>query len=227
MGSWDNDSRTSRFVEEAGEEEYVRGVKALTSKPVVGVGRLPRRTRWCGRSNKGLLDFIGAARPSIADPFLPKKIEEGRIDDIRECIGCNICVSGDMTMSPSRCTQNPAMGEEWRKGWHPELIRPKESEARVLIVGAGPTGLEAARALGQRGYDVALAEATTALGGRVAQEQKLPGLSAWGRVKDYRAYQISKTAECRDLLRQPARCGAGAGVRLRPGSCRDRVDLAP
>jgi dimethylamine/trimethylamine dehydrogenase len=95
-------------------------------------------------------------------------------------------------MSPSRCTQNPAMGEEWRKGWHPELIRPKESEARVLVVGAGPTGLEAARALGQRGYAVALAEAGTELGGRVAREAKLPGLSAWGRVKDYRAYQISK-----------------------------------
>jgi dimethylamine/trimethylamine dehydrogenase len=192
MGSWDNDSRTSRFVEEAGEEEYVRGVKALTSKPVVGVGRFTSPDQMVRQIKQGLLDFIGAARPSIADPFLPKKIEEGRIDDIRECIGCNICVSGDMTMSPSRCTQNPAMGEEWRRGWHPELIRAKESEARVLIVGAGPAGLEAARALGQRGYDVALAEATTALGGRVAKEQKLPGLSAWGRVKDYRAYQLSK-----------------------------------
>ncbi|WP_395020678.1 FAD-dependent oxidoreductase [Dongia sp.] len=194
MGSWDIDSRTSRFVEEAGEEEYVRGVKALTSKPVVGVGRFTSPDQMVRQIKQGLLDFIGAARPSIADPFLPKKIEEGRIEDIRECIGCNICVSGDMTMSPSRCTQNPAMGEEWRKGWHPEFIRAKESEARVLIVGAGPAGLEAARALGQRGYDVALAEATTELGGRVAREQKLPGLSAWGRVKDYRALQLSKMA---------------------------------
>jgi dimethylamine/trimethylamine dehydrogenase len=186
------DSRTSRFVEEAGEEEFVRGVKSLTSKPVVGVGRFTSPDQMVRQIKQGLLDFIGAARPSIADPYLPKKIEEGRIDDIRECIGCNICVSGDMTMSPSRCTQNPAMGEEWRRGWHPELIRAKESDARILIVGAGPAGLEAARALGQRGYDVAVAEATTELGGRVAQEQKLPGLSAWGRVKDYRAYQLSK-----------------------------------
>jgi dimethylamine/trimethylamine dehydrogenase len=73
----------------------------------------------------GILDFIGAARPSIADPFLPKKIEEGRFDDIRECIGCNICVSGDMTQGISRCTQNTAFMEEWRKGWHPERAHPK------------------------------------------------------------------------------------------------------
>jgi dimethylamine/trimethylamine dehydrogenase len=192
MGSWDIDSRTSRFTEEAAEEEFVRGVKKLTSKPVVGVGRFTSPDQMVRQIKQGLLDLIGAARPSIADPFLPKKIEEGHIDDIRECIGCNICVSGDMTMSPSRCTQNPAMGEEWRRGWHPELIRAKESESRVLVVGAGPAGLEAARALGQRGYEVALAEATTELGGRVAKESKLPGLSAWGRVRDYRAYQLSK-----------------------------------
>jgi len=91
-----------------------------------------------------------------------------------------------------RCTQNPTMGEEWRKGWHPEVIAAKQSEDRVLIVGAGPAGLEAARALGQRGYEVHLAEATTELGGRVSKESRLPGLSAWGRVRDYRMLQIEK-----------------------------------
>ena len=192
MGSWDHDSRTSRFAEEAAEEEFVRGVKKLTSKPVVGVGRFTSPDQMVRQIKSGILDFIGAARPSIADPFIPKKIEEGRIEDIRECIGCNICISGDMTASPSRCTQNPAMGEEWRRGWHPELIRAKESASKVLVVGAGPAGLEAARALGQRGYEVALAEATTELGGRVARECRLPGLSAWGRVRDYRAHQLSK-----------------------------------
>ncbi len=192
MGSWDHDSRTSRFAEEAAEEEFVRGVKKLTSRPVVGVGRFTSPDQMVRQIKSGILDFIGAARPSIADPFIPRKIAEGRIDDIRECIGCNICISGDMTMSPSRCTQNPAMGEEWRRGWHPELIRAKESDSRVLVVGAGPAGLEAARALGQRGYQVALAEATRELGGRVARECRLPGLSAWGRVRDYRAGQIAK-----------------------------------
>src|SRR5581483_2904993 len=115
LGSWENDSRTSRFTEEAGEEEFVRGVKQLTSKPVVGVGRFTSPDQMVRQIKSGILDFIGAARPSIADPFIPKKIDEGRTDDIRECIGCNICISGDMTMSPSRCTQNPAMGEEWRR----------------------------------------------------------------------------------------------------------------
>jgi dimethylamine/trimethylamine dehydrogenase len=141
---------------------------------------------------QGVLDFIGCARPSIADPFLPKKIEEGRIEDIRECIGCNMCITGDMTMSISRCTQNPTFMEEWRKGWHPERMNEKGDSKTVLVVGAGPAGLEATRALSLRGYDVTLAEATTVLGGRVARERLLPGLSAWGRVVDYRQYQIGQ-----------------------------------
>jgi len=140
--------------------------------------------------NRGVLDMIGAARPSIADPFLPRKIEAGRIDEIRECIGCNICVSGQLTFTPMRCTQNPTVGEEWRRGWHPEFIAPRGSGNSVLVVGAGPAGLEAARALGQRGYPVALAEARTEPGGRVSLESSLPGLSAWSRVRDWRIGRI-------------------------------------
>jgi len=191
QGTWEACSGTSRFKEEGAQEELVRGIKALTDKPVVGVGRFTSADAMVRQVRQGILDFIGAARPSIADPFLPKKIEEGRFDDIRECIGCNICVSGDMTGAISRCTQNSAFMEEWRKGWHPERMRPKGASDSVLVVGAGPAGLEAAHILGKRGYHVTLAEAGTVLGGRVARERKLPGLAAWGRVADYRTGQIA------------------------------------
>ena len=192
QGTWEDCSGTSRFKDESAQEVLVKGIRELTDKPVVGVGRFTSPDTMVRMIKSGTLDFIGCARPSIADPFLPKKIDEGRIDDIRECIGCNICVTGDMTMSISRCTQNPTFMEEWRKGWHPETMNTKGSSENVLIVGAGPAGLEAARALALRGYDVALAEAGTVLGGRVARERHLPGLSAWGRVADYREYQISQ-----------------------------------
>ena len=139
-----------------------------------------------------MIDFIGAARPSIADPYLPAKIAEGRAEEIRECIGCNICVSGDFTMSPIRCTQNPSMGEEWRRGWHPELYRRRHADESVLVVGAGPAGLEAAMSLGKRGYSTVLVEQSRQLGGRVAKEARLPGLAAWIRVLDYRQSQLDR-----------------------------------
>jgi dimethylamine/trimethylamine dehydrogenase len=192
VGDWDFDSITSRFADEGAQEEYVRGLKQLTTKPVVGVGRFTSPDTMVRMIRDGVLDFVGAARPSIADPFLPVKIEEGRFEDIRECIGCNICVTGDSLATPIRCTQNPSMGEEWRRGWHPERIRPKTSESKVLIVGAGPAGLEAAMSLGRRGYEVVLAEATDELGGRVVREARLPGLAAWIRVVDYRKAQLER-----------------------------------
>jgi dimethylamine/trimethylamine dehydrogenase len=194
VSSWYNDSTTSRFKPEGNQEPFIAFVKKMTSKPVVAVGRFTSPDAMVRQVKSGILDMIGAARPSIADPFLPKKIEEGRPDDIRECIGCNICVSGDFTMSHFRCTQNPTMGEEWRKGWHPEIVPARKSEDEVLVVGAGPAGLECARTLGQRGYRVHLAEASDELGGRVAREAKLPSLSEWGRVRDYRTYQLGKLA---------------------------------
>jgi dimethylamine/trimethylamine dehydrogenase len=193
VGDWDFDSLTSRFGDEGWQEPYVRGLKALTSKPVVGVGRFTSADTMVRMVQEGVLDMIGSARPSIADPFLPKKIQEGRWEDIRECIGCNICVASDWTVTSLRCTQNPTVGEEWRRGWHPERIRPKESNAKVLVVGAGPAGLEAAMSLGQRGYDVVLAEAAPReLGGRVALEARLPGLAAWIRVLDFRVAQLRR-----------------------------------
>ncbi len=203
ISAWSNDSASSRFEKEGFQEPYIAFVKRLTSKPVVGVGRYTSPESMVSAVQRGMLDFIGAARPSIADPFLPRKIREGRVEDIRECIGCNICVSSDNKCVPIRCTQNPTMGEEWRRGWHPETIAPKRSDAEILVVGAGPAGLECARALGQRGYQVALTEARREPGGRVAREARLPGLSEWRRVIDWRLTQIARMPNVQVLPGNP------------------------
>ena len=192
ISGWSNDSATSRFEKEGYQERYCGFVKSLTSKPVVGVGRYTSPDAMVSAIRRGILDLIGAARPSIADPFLPNKIKAGRHDEIRECIGCNICVSAENKLVPIRCTQNPTMGEEWRRGWHPEVIAPKSSDETVLVIGGGPAGLECARALGQRGYQVVLAEGRDEFGGRVARESRLPGLGEWRRVVDWRLDQIRR-----------------------------------
>jgi len=193
ISSWANDSITSRFGKEGHQEKYISFVKQLTTKPVVGVGRYTSPDSMVSAIERGIMDLIGSARPSIADPFLPAKIKEGRHEDIRECIGCNICVTGDTRFVPIRCTQNPTMGEEWRREWHPEIIAPKKKDDEILIVGAGPAGLEAARALGQRGYKVILTDAKREAGGRVLLESQLPNLIEWRRVIDWRLTQIQKT----------------------------------
>jgi dimethylamine/trimethylamine dehydrogenase len=203
LSDWSNDSQTARFAEEGYQEPYIRFVKSVTTKPVVGVGRYTSPDSMVRVVRQGILDFIGAARPSIADPYLPKKIEDGRIDDIRECIGCNICTSGDNTNVPMRCTQNPTIGEEWRKGWHPEIIARAETPEPVLVIGGGPAGLEAARALAERGVDVVLAEGGNEWGGRVARECRLPGLATWGRVRDWRIGQLSTRVNAELYLQSP------------------------
>jgi dimethylamine/trimethylamine dehydrogenase len=195
VAGWENDSLTTRFEPQDGfQMPYIEFVKQVTEKPVVGTGRLTSPDMMLGLVSKGVLDFIGSARPSIADPFLPEKIRDGRIEAIRECIGCNICVAADNQMVPIRCTQNPTMGEEWRRGWHPEKIAAKGTQEAALVVGAGPAGLECAMQLARRGYHVTLADRAAEPGGRVLAEAALPGLSAWKRVADHRVYDLQQRA---------------------------------
>ncbi len=192
LDSSPTDCAPSRFAPEGSHEPIIDFVKQLTKRPVVGVGRFTSPDTMVGQIKRGVLDLIGAARPSIADPFLPNKIDAGREQDIRECIGCNICISSWHDSVPVRCTQNPTIGEEWRRGWHPEHIAPAASRASVLVVGSGPAGLECALALGRRGYEVTVAEAAEEIGGRLRFETRLPGLGAWGRVLDWRRGQLAK-----------------------------------
>jgi dimethylamine/trimethylamine dehydrogenase len=190
MDSSPTDCAPSRFSPEGSHEAIIDFVKRVTRKPVVGVGRFTSPDVMVSQIKRGVLDLIGGARPSIADPFLPNKIDAGREHEIRECIGCNICISSWHDGVPVRCTQNPTAGEEWRRDWHPERFAAADSDAAVLIVGGGPAGLECAVTLARRGYRVTLAEAAGDFGGRLRFETRLPGLGTWGRVVDWRLGQL-------------------------------------
>ena len=203
ISGWSQDSATARFAEEGFQLPFTDFVKSVTSKPVVGVGRFTSPDLMVSLIKNKRLDLIGAARPSIADPFLPTKVREGRLEDIRECIGCNICVSMDGYGLPVRCTQNPTMSEEWRRNWHPETIPAAAKPATSLIVGAGPAGLECAWTLLRAGHQVTIAEASSVAGGRATRESVLPGLSSWSRVRDYRLHKIQQHPNANLYLSSP------------------------
>ena len=183
------DCSPSRFSGEGSHEATVDFMKKVTDKPVVGVGRFTSPDTMVSMVKRGVLDLIGGARPSIADPFLPQKIDHGREAEIRECIGCNICISSWHDGVWVRCTQNPSAGEEYRRGWHPEKVA-KDGAGSVLVIGGGPAGLEAALTLARRGFAVTVAERAREFGGRLLWESSLPGLRQWFRVVDYRLGQL-------------------------------------
>jgi dimethylamine/trimethylamine dehydrogenase len=191
---WGEDAGASRFRKSGWMTPFIRQGKSILGPgiPVVGNGRLTSPYDMIGMIRGGVVDIIGAARPSIADPFLPTKISEGRLEDIRECIGCNICVSKFQQGGQIMCTQNATVGEEYRRGWHPERFAPTRSPCSVLVVGGGPAGMECARVLGERGYVVHLREAEAELGGHWKSVAKLPRLAEWGRVITYRQIQLGK-----------------------------------
>ncbi|MEO8290212.1 MAG: FAD-dependent oxidoreductase, partial [Gaiellaceae bacterium] len=191
---WSKDSGASRFFPEAYQLEWTSRVREVTAKPIVGVGRLTSPDRMAEIIRSGAWDLIGAARPSIADPFLPKKIEEGRYGEIRECIGCNVCIMKAEYGNHIGCTQNATAGEEYRRGWHPERFEPAaNADNDVLVVGAGPAGLECAIVLGKRGFRrVHLVEAEPEIGGVMRWVPRLPGLGEWARFLNWRAVQLEK-----------------------------------
>ncbi|MDE0308154.1 MAG: NAD(P)-binding protein [Albidovulum sp.] len=195
IAGWSSDSATARFSDEGFQLPFTDFVKSVTTKPVVGVGRFTSPEFMASLVKNGRLDLIGGARPSIADPFLPKKIKEGRIEEIRECIGCNICVSMDSYGLPVRCTQNPTVSEEWRRSWHPEMPLISKRRRSHLVIGAGPAGLECARVLLAAGEKVTIADSSSEPGGRVAKEARLPGLATWRRVRDYRLHFIERSPD--------------------------------
>ena len=191
---WSKDSGASRFFEQGWQLEWTKHVRDATAKPIVGVSRLTDPDQMAEIVSSGVWDVIGAARPSIADPFLPRKIEEGRLDEIRECIGCNICIPKSDPGGNIGCTQNATAGEEFRRGWHPERFEPADNaDNDVLVVGAGPAGMECAIVLGKRGFRrVHLVEAGDDIGGIMRWIPQLPGRGQWARVLNWRRIQLGK-----------------------------------
>src|SRR3954452_6796951 len=184
IAEWSLDSGPSRFFAEGWQLASTGRVREATRKPIVGVGRLTNPDLMAEIVRSGAWDLIGAARPSIADPFLPVKIDEGRVDEIRECIGCNVCISKADSRRHLGCTQNATAGEEFRRGWHPERFQPAgNAGSEVLIVGGGPAGMECAVVLAKRGFGrVRLVERGPMMGGHLALVTRLPGFGEWGRV---------------------------------------------
>ncbi len=201
---WGQDTLASRWGKENFQKPWHEMIRPHTTRPIVGVGRFTSPETMLTAVTTGQIDIIGAARPSIADPFLPKKIEEGRTDDIRECIGCNICAGRVMQGVLIACTQNATAGEEYRRGWHPErFTKAKNADRNVLVVGGGPAGMECAMVLGKRGmHSVHLVEAEPEIGGILRWIPKLPGLAEWRRVVSYREYQLSKLRNVEVITRR-------------------------
>lgn len=192
VGSWPEDSGTSRYYPEGHQLPWTSQVREATAKPIVGVGRYTNPDQMAAIIRSGSFDLIGAARPAIADPFLPSKIAEGRLGDIRECTGANVCILKEEDFRHVGCIQNPTAGEEYRRGWHPERIPPTPDPDRsVLVVGAGPAGMECALTLGRRGFAaVHLVDSEDEIGGRMRWIRRLPTLGDWGRITDWRVTQL-------------------------------------
>jgi dimethylamine/trimethylamine dehydrogenase len=204
VGGWPEDSGTSRYFPEGHQLPWTSRVREATSRPIVGVGRYTNPDTMASVIRSGGFDLIGAARPAIADPFLPTKIREGRLDEIRECTGSNPCILREESFRSVGCIQNATAGEEYRRGWHPEIYqRVEHPERPVLVVGGGPAGMECAMVLGRRGYDaVHLVEAESELGGKLRWTRQLPTLGDWGRVIDHRAVGLEKLPNVAVILQR-------------------------
>ena len=207
---WSRDTGSSRFFAEGEQLEWTSRVREATKKPIVGVGRLNDPDRMAAIIRSGAWDLIGAARPRIADPFMPRKIEDGRYDEVRECTGSNLCVYA-YHHAHIACVQNPTAGEEYRRGWHPERIpRALRPEAAILVVGAGPAGLECAQTLARREVEqVHLVDAAEEPGGHLTWMAKLPRLGEWRRIVDHRRIMLAKASRQVTLVPR-TRMDAGA-----------------
>ena len=158
--------------------------------PIVAVGRINDPLLAESLIAEGKTDIVAMARPLIADPELPNKAKEGRLDDIRPCMGDNLnCVKYMLDGQPIRCICNATVGME-QFGWGIGPMKKAATKKKVVVVGGGPAGLEAARVAALRGHDVTLYEKAKELGGQALQAEKLPGREEMGGLVRWQKIQL-------------------------------------
>jgi len=167
-------------------------IKKTVNIPVITVGVIRTPDVAERILNEGKADFVAVGRTLIADPHWAKKAKEGRDEDIRKCISCNIgCIGGyvfnDLYM---RCTVNPVVGRERLEGW--AELKPAGKKKNVMVAGGGPGGMEAARVAALRGHNVTLYEREGELCGQLKIASLAPGKDKLNFIKEYYSSQLSK-----------------------------------
>jgi len=162
--------------------DFVGDVRAETGMPTFHAARIPDVATARHAIASGKLDMVGMTRAHMTDPHIVRKIMEGREDDIRPCVGANYCLDRIYQGGSAYCIHNPATGRELTM---PHDIPPASVRRKVVIVGAGPAGLEAARVSAERGHEVVVLEASAHHGGQVRltarsqRRQEMIGIVDW------------------------------------------------
>lgn len=211
------------------------GIKSVVRAPVAVVGRINSPVQAEKILADGHADLIAMVRALLADPELPSKARDGRLDDIRPCIACNEgCIGREIRHAPISCTVNPAVGLEATLGIG--TLTKASRRRRVLVVGGGAAGMEAARVAALRGHEVTLVEAADALGGqallvaRLPSRQEFEGLVRWleRQVRQLCEVRLGTTVGADDILRHApdAVVVATGSVPVRTGYTPVRPDVA-